>query len=335
MNKTLRLSVRLLAALLVSGLSCARPVHAKAPVYTNPAETDQDYPIQGEYAGTLQADREIKIGVQVIANGDGEFTSVSYAGGLPGTVDSVELLHRITAQRSDDGSVTFEGTQATGILANGEIRVVSDGNELGVLKRVDRKSPTLGKQPPEGAKVLFAGREKDVENWVDGKIVEGLLQQGTTSKDRFDDHHLHIEFRLPYAPLARGQGRGNSGLYLQGRYEVQMLDSFGLSGEDNECGGIYSIAAPDLNMCFPPLAWQTYDVDFTAARYDDQGELLKNARMTVKHNGVLIHDNVELPKTTTAAPHRAGPDPGPIYLQNHGNPVRYRNIWVLEKSPVN
>ncbi len=110
-----------------------------------------------------------------------------------------------------------------------------------------------------------------------------------------------------------------------------MLDSFGLSGENNECGGIYGIRAPSTNLCYPPFAWQTYDIDFTAAQFDD-AKKLKNATITVKHNGVVIHQDVDLPKATTAAPMAEGPQPGPIYLQDHGNPVRYRNIWVVEKS---
>ena len=133
-------------------------------------------------------------------------------------------------------------------------------------------------------------------------------------------------------PNERGQGRANSGFYSQGRYEVQILDSFGLTGENNECGGIYSIKKPDVNMCFPPLTWQTYDVDFTAAKYDASGKKTADARITVKQNGVVIHDNVALPKATPAAPVAEGPEPGPIYLQDHGNPIRFRNIWVEEKK---
>ena len=124
----------------------------------------------------------------------------------------------------------------------------------------------------------------------------------------------------------------DSGIYVLGRWEVQMLDSFGLTGEQNECDGIYSVGKPDVNMCVPPLSWQTYDIDFTSAKYDENKQLKSNARMTVWHNGVKIHDNIELPdRKTTAAPVNVGPAPGPIYLQNHGNPVRYRNIWLIEK----
>jgi hypothetical protein len=129
-----------------------------------------------------------------------------------------------------------------------------------------------------------------------------------------------------------GASSANSGVYHQDRYEVQVLDSFGLKGENNECGGIYTISAPKVNMCFPPLQWQTYDVDFTAAKFDAQGQRTAPARITVRHNGVLIQDNVELPRTTASSGFKTITDtPGPFQLQEHGNPVYYRNIWVVEK----
>ena len=162
---------------------------------------------------------------------------------------------------------------------------------------------------------------------------DGLLMQGCTSKQKFGSCLVHIEFRTPYQPEDRGQGRGNSGIYVGARYECQMLDSFGLEGKDNECGGLYSVKAPDVNMCLPPLTWQTYDIDYTAAKFEGD-KLVANPRVTIKHNGVVVHDDVELPgeRSTTAAPNKPGPEPGPIYLQDHGNPLRYRNIWVVEKK---
>jgi len=214
--------------------------------------------------------------------------------------------------------------------------VAPGGTELGKLERVSRKSETLGMKPPADATVLFDGTSS--EQWKNGQLDEnGWLQQGTTSNATFGDHQIHIEFLLPYKPDARGQGRGNSGIYLQGRYEVQMLDSFGLEGADNECGGIYKVGKPAVNMCFPPLSWQTYDIDFTTAKYEGNGKnkkLTAPPRVTVRHNGVVIHDDIELPgnRGTTAAPIKAGPEPGPIHLQDHGNPVRYRNIWVVPKE---
>jgi hypothetical protein len=132
-------------------------------------------------------------------------------------------------------------------------------------------------------------------------------------------------------PKSSGQARGNSGVYVQSRYEVQVLDSFGLEGKNNECGGIYSISEPAVNMCLPPLTWQTYDIDFTAARFDDAGKKTKNARITVKHNGVVIHNDIELTLGTPGR-HPEGPTPEGLFFQDHGNPVVFRNIWIVEKS---
>ncbi len=228
-----------------------------------------------------------------------------------------------------NGVATMDGDQFDGEIENGKI-TISDlsGNVVGVLKKVQRTSPTLGTPPPKGALTLFDG--STAAEFENGKIVmDKLLAADCSSKATFNDHVLHLEFRTPFKPTGRGQGRGNSGVYVQSRYEVQVLDSFGLEGRDNECGGIYSIVSPKVNMCFPPLTWQTYDIDFTAAKYAGDKKV-KNARITVKHNGVVIVDNVELPHSTPGR-HPEGPDPDGLYLQGHGNPVVYRNIWVIEK----
>jgi hypothetical protein len=288
------------------------------------------FKLQGEYSGTVKTDDgELKIGAQVIALGDNKFHVVSYLGGLPGDGWNGEPKQERDGELRD-GVVTFPGDDARGELKDGVLRGISASGEVLVeLKKVERKSPTLGAKPPAGAIVLFDGTSADPFNG--GKISDdGLLMPGVMSKRKFQNCQLHVEFLLPYMPTARGQARANSGCYLQGRYEVQMLDSFGLKGENNECGGIYSIKAPDVNMCFPPMAWQTYDIDYTAAKFEN-GKKVQNGTMTVKHNGVLIQNKVELPKITTAAPIQEGPEPGPIYLQDHGNPVRYRNIWLVEK----
>jgi hypothetical protein len=109
---------------------------------------------------------------------------------------------------------------------------------------------------------------------------------------------------------------------------VQVLDSYGLEGADNECGGIYTVSRPKINMCAPPLQWQSYDITFTAAKYDGAGKKTANARLTVVHNGVVIQDNTELPRVTGGALNDRENEPESLVLQDHGNPVQYRNIWA-------
>ncbi|HUG20845.1 MAG TPA: DUF1080 domain-containing protein, partial [Planctomycetaceae bacterium] len=150
------------------------------------------------------------------------------------------------------------------------------------------------------------------------------------TKQKFEDFHLHLEFRTPFMPEHTGQSRGNSGMYLLDQYECQVLDSFGLEGLDNECGGIYKASRPAINMCFPPLSWQTYDVDFQAARFDPDGKKVKKAVVTIRHNGITIHEKLELPEATPGGSQN-DERPGALFLQNHGDPVRYRNIWIVER----
>jgi hypothetical protein len=296
------------------------------------AEADADFSLQGEYSGEIEHDGEkVKLGVQVIALGGGKFRAVGYPGGLPGDGWNREKKTQAEAKREGD-KVTFKSDKGKGTLQNGLLIIeTADGEQVGTLKKVTRKSPTLGRKPPKGAVVLFDGKSPD--KFVGGRMTkDGLLMQGVTSKQTFGDVSLHMEFLLSYMPYASEQRRSNSGLYLQGRHEVQILDSFGLEGKHNECGGIYTVKDPDVNMCFPPLSWQTFDVDFTAARFDKDGKKTANARLTVKHNGVVVHDDVEVPKATTGARLKEGPERGPIYIQNHGNPLRFRNIWLVEKQ---
>lgn len=305
----------------------------KSPGFTALAadKAGADFAFQGEYSGVVKStDGELKVGVQVIAEGGGRFTWAALMGGLPGDGWDGNTPLRGLGERQGDMAV-MKGETGRGEIRDGRLVIFnSDNQQLGELARVQRQSPTLGRKPPEGAVVLFDGSTADT--FEGGRLSEDkLLMQGCTSKQKFDSGELHVEFLLPFMPNARGQGRGNSGVYLQGRYEVQVLDSFGLSGEQNECGGIYSIAKPRLNMCFPPLAWQTYDVEFQAATFDADGKKTSDGLITVRHNGVVIHDQIRLTHATTAAPVPEGAAPGPLYLQDHGNQVRYRNIWFAPK----
>ena len=306
-------------------------VHAQKPRFTDPKNADADFAYQGEYVGEVGDQTH---GAQIVALGKGQFQAYGFAGGLPGEGwDGSEKMVVKNKGVLKDGVVVFSGNEdVKGDIKKNVLTIrTPEGEKLGELKKVIRKSKTLGQAPPSGAKVLFDG--SSVAGWKNGKMSkEGLLMAGTTSQQTFGSHKVHIEFLLPYMPQDRGQGRGNSGIYVQGRYEVQMLDSFGLEGKMNECGGIYSVSGVKPNMCFPPLSWQTYDIDYTAPKYEGD-KLVENPRITVMHNGVKIHDDVELPgnRNTTAAPLKAGNTKGPVYLQNHGCPVHYRNIWVVEK----
>ena len=287
------------------------------------------FQLQGEYVGSVKVDgNEMNIGVQVIAGKDNSLGYVVFVGGLPGDGASGDELLRGTGEIKGETAV-LHGDSGSGEIINGVLSVFdTDHNELGKLKKVQRQSPTLGAKPPVGAVILFDGTSAD--SFENGRMTEDkLLMEGVTSKDKFQDFELHLEFRLAFMPNAKGQARANSGCYLQGRYEVQILDSFGLEGLDNECGGIYKVSRPELNMCYPPLSWQTYDIQFRAAKFDDSGKKVSNARVTVKHNGTVIHQDRELPTSTPGGPWpKEGPEAGPLFLQDHSDPIRFRNIWV-------
>lgn len=292
---------------------------------------DKDFAVQGEYVGGFGNHRT---GVQVIARGEGKFEGKIYNGGLPGDGWDEKNSLAFKAAWKDD-KVVFLGTNngkptdSAGIIENGTVKIPN----MPELKKVERKSPTLGAKPPQGAVVLF-GKEGDEANWAGGKLTElsdgKYLNVGIKSKQAFGAFTAHVEFRLPWMPNSTGQGRANSGVYLQDRYELQVLDSFGLSGENNECGGFYTLHKPKVNMCLPPMVWQTYDIEFTPAAFDGDKKV-KNAHATVKHNGVTIQDDVEL-KGPTGGGQPEKNTPGVFQLQNHGDPLVYRNVWVLEKK---
>lgn len=282
-----------------------------------------DFAFQGEYTGKVGGQ---DYGVQVIALGEGKFDAVVYPGGLPGAGWAQPTKHKLAGGTSE-GKTTLKGDAGEATIVEGTVKLKLGANS-GDLARVVRQSPTLGQKPPGGAKVLFDGASTDA--WENGRMDQDkLLMVGTRTKDKFADYTLHLEFRTPFMPRSRGQDRGNSGMYLGDQYECQVLDSFGLEGLDNECGGIYKNARPSVNMCLPPLSWQTYDVEFTAAKIDSAGKVVAPARTTIRHNGVKIHDNVEL--QTTPGGGQNDQKPGALFLQDHGDPVRFRNIWIAVK----
>jgi hypothetical protein len=199
-------------------------------------------------------------------------------------------------------------------------------------------------QPPSDAIVLFDG--KDLSKWesvkggaalwkVAGDYFEVVPKTGgIQTKQGFGDCQLHVEWMAPDPPRGQSQDRGNSGVFLMGLYEVQVLDSYqNDTYPDGQAAALYGQFPPLVNACLPPGKWQTYDIVFRAPRFDADGKLLRPARVTVLHNGVLVQDNVELMGPTThkaRPPYKAHADKLPISLQDHDHPVRFRNIWIRE-----
>jgi hypothetical protein len=223
------------------------------------------------------------------------------------------------------------------------------GGTLVATQIVEYKSGIIWPEPPvidpgspggvpSDAIVLFDG--KSLEGWEDGekwKIEDGIATSagGTiTSKQKFGDCQLHIEFATPAEVKGSGQGRGNSGIYLMSRYEVQVLDSYdNKTYFDGQCGAIYKEQPPTVNACRKPGEWQTYDIVFNAPRFNEDETLQKPGYVTVLHNGILIHNHFELLGITsyTEPPkYVAHAEREPIQIQFHGNPVRFRNIWIRE-----
>jgi hypothetical protein len=311
-------------AVAVAGLALAGIEAAAAPA----VET-----VQGLYEGTAGGR---KAEARVVALGKGAFKIFVR---LPkdGAVDKAELDGKI-----DGDALAFAGKSGdaawSGAWADGAIRGKAADGAL-ELKRVERQSPTLAAKPPDGAVVIIPldgkvadeavkkpGKDGAEQPW---KVAEDggveVTKGGIDSKRTVDgSFKLHVEFKNPLMPEARGQGRGNSGCYLPNGDEIQVLDSFGMDTyKGGGCGGLYNYKDPDAFDVFslaslPPGQWQTYDVEYRVEKKD--GKLTGKPRVTVLHNGIKIHDNAELKNNAKA---------GRFHFQDHGNPVQYRNIWVM------
>ena len=298
--------------------------------------------LMGEYTGTLALGGVKGPGVgQVIAEGKGMYR-VAIMRELWKTDPKVKQFRvELTGKVGDDGRVTLAGSGWKGLLvaekmvsARADNGDTFDGDKYNV-----RTSPTLCAKPPAGAIVLLpfkAGVKPSLDEWTNKSwrpLDTGSMEVGRGTNftvRKFGSARFHVEFRCPYEPTRRGQGRGNSGVYLQKRYEVQVLESFGLKSRSNDCGSIYRVANTSINACLPPLKWQTYDVEFTAAKMGPDGKLLRRPMMSVRHNGILTHKDQALPGKTTAAAASGLIAKDSLMLQDHGNKVQYRNIWVVE-----
>jgi hypothetical protein len=203
---------------------------------------------------------------------------------------------------------------------------------------IDPGSPTV---PPSDAVVLFGGA--DMDKWVGGdqwEVKDGYTVGRKTSiktKDSFGDCQLHVEFAEPAEVKGRSQGRGNSGVFMMDRYEIQILDSFdNKTYFDGQCGAVYKQTPPMVNACRKPGEWQTYDILWEAPRFNAYGTVERPAYVTVLHNCVVVQNHTEVFGSTGydhPPRYEKHPARGPIQLQFHGNPVRFRNIWVREMMP--
>ena len=331
-------------------LMIACPLTGKEAIYQDAkkAAADPLFQYVGEYE-LESADGE-KFVAQVTSV-NGELTAAVAEGGRADVFKKGVEWAVIRSTSVNPPTWTWDGYEV--ILENGK---VTAGGEKMTTTKLARQSETLGAKAPEGAVVLFDGKKESLANWKGGKLDEGFLREGCQTQKEFGSFHLHLEFCQPYKPgkPLGNQDRGNSGIYIYNRYEVQVLDSFGVQffhQNDDEwrkafedqlgfkpqsdrkqwCGCFYKAHAVDVNACLPPLAWQTYDIDFTAPVFEGEKKV-KNARATVKLNGITIHDDVELKKGTGVGGSRPEVARGAIFIQAHGNPVRYRNIWLVEKK---
>ena len=244
----------------------------------------------------------------------------------PAAYENSRLTFTAASGEQPSGGELLAKTEATGKIAKGKLTGTFKG-ELGAGKfeatRSARRSGTLGAKPPAGAMVLFDGQAGESWENFEWPVVDGAMQVGkgnVKTKEKLNDFRLHLEFRTPYMPAATGQARGNSGVYLQGKYEVQVLDSFGLYPlKDNDCSGIYRVKAPLLNACLPPMEWQTYDITYRAS----------GPTVTVSLNGSVVINEAKIPAELVESGTGGGdPSAGFLLLQDHGNPVQFRNIWV-------
>lgn len=295
----------------------------------------------GDYVGTFKpaGAAEQKAEVNVVPDGKDRYRVV-FKTGVPGHPGKVSRL--LLKGMLKDGAIEINdsgaGIRWTGKVANGKAVAESEKGDKYEAEFIIKKSPTLGAPPPEGAIVLlkYPCENPPLDEWTNKtwkSLPDGSMEVGkgdTKTVRSFGDIKLHLEFRCCYDPISLGQGRSNSGVYIQDRYEVQVLDSYGLRSKDNDCGGIYKVAAPRVNACYPPLSWQTYDITFRAPRFDAQGKVIKQPVITVLHNGEVIHENLTIPGPTGGAAGSDAVPKAPLRLQDHGNPVRYRNIWVVE-----
>ncbi len=298
--------------------------YAGDPAVADPVQVDAAYQYIGEYMGELNGK---PIAVQVSTRkGDSLFYAKLFQGGLPGIGWNGEKPQLFNGNEAgsqlrlvaENGAAQMEVTPNKVTLADVDHRVD--------LRKVARHGVSLGMKPPADAKILFNGTSTNAFKSA-SMTSDGLLKAGAETVDPVGSCRLHLEFRTPYMAKSEDQKRGNSGIYIQRRYEVQILESFGQDVVFNGCGALYRQREPNVNMALPPLVWQTYDIFFIAAKFDAEGKKTSPAQISVIHNGVPVHYRTAI-ASKTGAGKPEGPEPLPLLLQDHSDPVVYRNVWM-------
>ncbi len=320
--------------LLTVAVACwATCVYAGDVVHVSPDDVGPESIVywQGEYVGSIEAGNgKTAVATQVVARRNDNYELILYRGGLPGHGWDPDSGTERMAASLKEGRLAFKGDNGyVYTVENGTIAVSHEEHgQIGALERTFRTSPTLGLGAPEGATVLFDGT--NVDKWRDGATItdDGLLDQGARSAEKYADMFLHVEYMLPFWD---DRGRANSGIYIQDRYEVQILDSFGHPPGTGEDAALYRERAPDVNVTLPPYHWQTFDILFRAPRFNSDGEKTKNVRISVIHNGILVHDDVELEGGTGWGGRKEEVPREHFYLQRHRGPAFFRNVWLMEE----
>lgn len=301
------------------------------------AEKHPGFSHQGEYTGqVILGDGDTaEVGLQVAIYAQNEVRARAYHGGLPGQEEFSGESGQALSGKTDGERLELTGDGPFSFHSNvdGFTVLNKNGEKRGHLKRIHRKSRTSGLKAPREGKVLFDG--SNLSYWQNASISsKGLLKPGASTSEKYGDMRLHLEAKIGFIPESEGQHRGNSGIYIQNRYEVQILDSFAMKATPDGNSSLYLVSTPMKNMSFPPLSWQAYDVFFRAPRFDSDGQKIENARVTVYLNGALVQDDVELKKGTGSRGRLEEVSRGMLVLQakTHTGPVRFRNVWLVEES---
>jgi hypothetical protein len=345
-----------LASAVCRNVQATDPADAVTEVGVIPGDKAVADPFLGDWQGAFEKGWPRGLVAQVIPRGDDRY-DVQF---LPAFDQRCPPL-AVLAATVVGNKLCFEGDGWSGTFVDGKLTgvgMLKNKPTAFTLQKVSRLSPRLGAKPPENATVLFDGGSLD--QWesdgrggvkeITWKQIDDFIRvwpplkthsfaSAIRTRDARQDFEVHLEFRLPLIAAATGQTRGNSGIIIEEFefYEVQILDSYGLPGYWDETGAIYKKEAPKVNMCGPPGQWQSYDIAYRAPRFDSDGNIVAKARITVDLNGKRVHNDVELPYSEAALRNRLEkPDlktPGRIILQHHGDPVDFRNIWIVECSP--